>query len=103
MYRFPWYLTLVSTNHVSSNPGLKEKITRVSPNRLKVVLSSQELAKLRDQCEKQKRTIKKLEERVDQMSGKKRFNPEEAFSHAKKENLPLSVISNGTYTNTSTK
>ena len=22
MYRFPWYLTLVSTNHVSSNPGL---------------------------------------------------------------------------------
>ena len=23
MYRFPWYLTLVSTNHASSNPGLK--------------------------------------------------------------------------------
>ena len=22
MYRFPWYLTLVSTNHASSNPGL---------------------------------------------------------------------------------
>ena len=21
MYRFPWYLTLVSTNHTSSNPG----------------------------------------------------------------------------------
>ena len=21
MYRFPWYLTLVSTNHASSNPG----------------------------------------------------------------------------------
>ena len=63
-------------------------------------LSPQELAKLRDQCEKQKRTIKKLEERVDQMSGKKRFDPEEAFSHSKKENLPLSVISNGTYTTT---
>ena len=24
MYRFPWYLTLVSTNHVSSNPGLED-------------------------------------------------------------------------------
>ena len=22
MYRFPWYLTLVSTNHASSNPGM---------------------------------------------------------------------------------
>ena len=22
MYRFPWYLTLVSTNHASRNPGL---------------------------------------------------------------------------------
>ena len=64
------------------------------------VLSSQELAKLRDQCEKQKRTIKKLEERVDQMSGKKRFDPKEAFSHSKKENLPLSVISNGRYITT---
>ena len=25
MYRFPWYLTLVSTNHASSNPGLIKK------------------------------------------------------------------------------
>ena len=25
MYRFPWYLTLVSTNHASSNPGLGVK------------------------------------------------------------------------------
>ena len=24
MYRFPWYLTLVSTNHASSNPGLAD-------------------------------------------------------------------------------
>ena len=24
MYRFPWYLTLVSTNHASSNPGLED-------------------------------------------------------------------------------
>ena len=23
-YRFPWYLTLVSTNHASSNPGLDD-------------------------------------------------------------------------------
>ena len=28
MYRFPWYLTLVSTNHVSSNPGLLGKNER---------------------------------------------------------------------------
>ena len=27
MYRFPWYLTLVSTNHASSNPGKVEKTT----------------------------------------------------------------------------
>ena len=29
MYRFPWYLTLVSTNHASSNPGqnCRRKIT----------------------------------------------------------------------------
>ena len=26
MYRFPWYLTLVSTNHASSNPGQVVKI-----------------------------------------------------------------------------
>ena len=25
MYRFPWYLTLVSTNHASSNPGLENR------------------------------------------------------------------------------
>ena len=27
MYRFPWYLTLVSTNHASSNPGLSARVT----------------------------------------------------------------------------
>ena len=26
MYRFPWYLTLVSTNHASSNPGQSSRI-----------------------------------------------------------------------------
>ena len=26
MYRFPWYLTLVSTNHASSNPGLAARV-----------------------------------------------------------------------------
>ena len=25
MYRFPWYFTLVSTSHASSNPGLAAK------------------------------------------------------------------------------
>lgn len=41
--------------------------------------------------------MKKLEEKVDQVSGKKKFNPAEAFSHHKKENMPLSVLSNGEY------
>ena len=27
MYRFPWYLTLVSTNHASSNPGQTVRLT----------------------------------------------------------------------------
>ena len=27
-YRFPWYLTLVSTNHASSNPGQLYRISR---------------------------------------------------------------------------
>ena len=27
MYRFPWYLTLVSTNHASSNPGHIAKLS----------------------------------------------------------------------------
>ena len=27
MYRFPWYLTLVSTNHASSNPGQGDRVT----------------------------------------------------------------------------
>jgi len=54
-----------------------------------------EITKLRDQAEKQKRAVKKLEEKVDQLSGKRRFNPAEAFSQHKKENLPLSVLSNG--------
>ena len=26
MYRFPWYLMLVSTNHASSNPGLGSRV-----------------------------------------------------------------------------
>ncbi|CAH3128027.1 unnamed protein product [Porites lobata] len=69
----------------------KQKIHHVVKLKEENISLKNELAKLRDQCEKQKRTIKKLEERVDQMSGKKRFNPEEAFSYAKKENLPLSV------------
>ena len=29
MYRFPWYLTLVSTNHASSNPGLLDQVDQV--------------------------------------------------------------------------
>ncbi|CAH3039152.1 unnamed protein product, partial [Porites lobata] len=78
----------------------KQKIHHVVKLKEENISLKNELAKLRDQCEKQKRTIKKLEERVDQISGKKRFNPEEAFSYAKKENLPLSVISNGTYITT---
>ena len=28
MYRFPWYLTLVSTNHASSNPGMIGLLSR---------------------------------------------------------------------------
>lgn len=56
---------------------------------------SQEITKLRDQAEKQKRAMKKLEEKVDQVSGKRRFNPAEAFSQHKKENMPLSVLSDG--------
>ena len=41
MYRFPWYLTLVSTNHASSNPGPHDSTIRnrivfgVSDTRLK--------------------------------------------------------------------
>ncbi|KAL9973745.1 hypothetical protein ACROYT_G020240 [Oculina patagonica] len=54
-----------------------------------------EITKLREQAEKQKRAMKKLEEKADQVTGKKRFNPAEAFSHHKKENMPLSVLSNG--------
>ena len=29
-YRFPWYLTLVSANHASSNPGLANKFNPVT-------------------------------------------------------------------------
>ena len=56
---------------------------------------SQESMKLRETLDKQKRAMKKLEEKVDQLTGKKRFNPAEAFTHTKKENTPLAVISNG--------
>ena len=31
MYRFPWYLTLVSTNHASSNPGQASIFTILCP------------------------------------------------------------------------
>ena len=31
MYRFPWYLTLVSANHASSNPGQGGKFLGVHP------------------------------------------------------------------------
>lgn len=55
---------------------------------------SQEKMKLRETLDKQKRAMKKLEEKVDQLTGKKRFNPAEAFTHTK-ENTPLAVISNG--------
>ena len=33
MYRFPWYLTLVSTNHASSNPGQSVKTKETNPTR----------------------------------------------------------------------
>ena len=55
---------------------------------------TQEKMKLRETLDKQKRAMKKLEEKVDQLTGKKRFNPAEAFTHTK-ENTPLAVISNG--------
>ena len=55
---------------------------------------SQEKIKLRETLDKQKRAMKKLEDKVDQLTGKKRFNPAEAFTHTK-ENTPLAVISNG--------
>ena len=55
----------------------------------------QEVTKLRDQAEKQKRNMRKLQEKLDHLCGNKRFNPTEAFSHSRKENVPLSVISNG--------
>ena len=35
IYRFPWYLTLVSTNHASSNPGLTARRSATS----KLILS----------------------------------------------------------------
>ena len=41
--------------------------------------------------------MKKLEEKLDLVSGKKKFNTAEAFSHSKKENTPLSVLSNGKF------
>jgi hypothetical protein len=52
---------------------------------------------LREQCEKQKRSLKRQEEKIDNTVGKKRFNPSEAFSHPKKENRPLAVLSNGKF------
>ena len=57
----------------------------------------QEITKLREQTEKQKRAMKKLEEKLDLVSGKKKFNTTEAFSYSKKENMPLSVLSNGKF------
>lgn len=57
----------------------------------------QEITKLREQTEKQKRAMKKLEEKLDLVSGKKKFNTTETFSHSKKENMPLSVLSNGKF------
>lgn len=57
----------------------------------------QEITKLWEQTEKQKRAMKKLEEKLDLVSGKKKFNTTETFSHSKKENMPLSVLSNGKF------
>ena len=47
---------------------------------------------MREQCDKQKRSVKRLEERVGQLSERKKFNPAEAFSQSRKENTPLAVI-----------
>ena len=33
MYSFPWYLTLVSTNHASSNPGVVYSVIQHLNNR----------------------------------------------------------------------
>ena len=33
MYRFPWYLTLVSTNHASSDPGLINSVNQCIPTK----------------------------------------------------------------------
>ena len=37
MYRFPWYLTLVSTNHASSNLGQAWKVMDFNCRSLKVM------------------------------------------------------------------
>ena len=39
MYRFPWYLTLVSTNHTSSNPGLAAIFLACATDETKLWLS----------------------------------------------------------------
>ena len=58
----------------------------------------QEVRKLTEQCEKLKRSMKRVEEKSEGTS-KKRFDPNKAFNHpSRKENTPLSVISNGKYT-----
>ena len=36
MYTFPWYLTLVSTNHASSNPGLDVSVDFKTTERVSV-------------------------------------------------------------------
>lgn len=73
----------------------KQKIHHVIKLKEENLALKAENTKLRDTVDKQKRSMRKLEERVDQVTGKKRFNPSEAFTHAKKENTPLAVISNG--------
>ena len=44
MYRFPWYLTLVSTNHASSNPG---QIFSLCSRRLEVTRRKERTARER--------------------------------------------------------
>ncbi|KAK2563367.1 Hyaluronan mediated motility receptor [Acropora cervicornis] len=72
----------------------KQKIHHVIKLKEENLALKDEKMKLRETLDKQKRAMKKLEDKVDQLTGKKRFNPAEAFTHTK-ENTPLAVISNG--------
>ena len=81
-----WYHFVYPSFHTLVDCG---SIWTIHDNKAYTNVRVQEVAKLREQTMKQTRQVKKLEEKLSKVEGRKRFDPSKAFTPAGKENVAV--------------